>query len=219
MTVGQVQKLELYYATGACSLVPHVALEEAGAAFQATRVDLASGEQRSEAYRLINPLGRVPALAVDGEVISENIAILTYIAHQFPESGVLPLQWPLALGRAYELMSWLASTAHVTIAQIWRTERFTDDAEAAVALQRDGRVHVAAHFATIEQKIAGEWVLGHRFSVLDPYLLVFWRWGERLGMDMSAYPRWADLVQRTKARPTVARVLERETLAQETAGR
>ena len=219
MNAGQAEKLELYYATGACSLAPHVALEEVGAAFQTKRVDLATGEQRSEAYRSINPLGRVPALAIDGAVITENIAILTYIAQRFPMSELLPLGSPLDLARAYQLMSWLASTAHVSIAQIWRTERFTTDAGAAAALQRDGRHNVASHFATIERQVAGEWVLGDRFSVLDPYFLVFWRWGERLGMDMSEFPRWAGLVGRTMARPAVARVLHREAQAQEVAGR
>src|SRR5689334_12295831 len=101
--------LRLYYAPGACSLAPHVALEEAGAAFEVRRVDLAAGEQRREEYLAINPLGRVPALTVDDTTICENIAILTYVAQRFAYARLLPLESPLALGRAYEIMSWLAS--------------------------------------------------------------------------------------------------------------
>lgn len=204
--------LTLYYAPGACSLVPHVALEEAGATFEAVRLDLAKGIQRSAEYLAINPRGRVPALATGERVISENIAILTYLALKFPNAGLLPTN-PEAAAAAYEWMAWLASTAHVTIAQIFRPGRFTTDAAAAAVIQAEGRVSILGHLQTMDAALTGAWVLGRDFSVLDPYFLVFWRWGERLELDMSAYPNLRDHAERVRARPSAARALAREAAA------
>jgi glutathione S-transferase len=201
--------LKLYYAPGSCSLAALVALEEAGATFEAVALDLAAGDQRSAEYLAINPRGRVPTLALDGNAIGETVAILTTLAHLFPDADLLPSSSPLALGRAYERMSWLASTAHVSIAQIWRTERFTREPAAVRGLQEDGRRNVATHFETIEGWVGDGWVLDD-YSVLDPYVLVFWRWGERLGLDMSAFPGWKRHSARMLARPAVSAALARE---------
>jgi glutathione S-transferase len=203
--------LRLYYAPGACSLASHIALEEAGASFQTVRLSLPDGEQRRPDYLAINPRGRVPTLVVDGVPIGENIAILTTIAALFPRAELLPAE-PVALGRAYERMSWLASTAHVSIAQIWRTERFTSHPAAAERLQQEGRTLVAGHFATIEAWFEGDWVLD-RYSVLDAYVLVFWRWGQRLAFDPSHYPKWRAHTARMLDRAAVAAALEREQAA------
>jgi glutathione S-transferase len=105
--------LKLYYAPGSSAFAPLVALEELGVAYDVHRVDLAAGEQRQPTYLRVNPRGRVPTLAVDGEPVTEVLAILTYLAHAYPHGGLLPLADPLKLARAYEVMSWFASTVHV----------------------------------------------------------------------------------------------------------
>ena len=202
--------LMLYYAPGASSLAAHIALEEAAAPFDATRVMLSSGEQRSDVYRAINPRARIPALRTDDGVLTENIALLSYIANRFPAAELLPRNDPWLLGKAYEQMSWMASTVHVAIAQIWRTERFTEDEQASAMLKQDGRLHVQRFYGEIETVMGQEWLLGERYSVLDPYALVFWRWGERLGMEMAAFRNWAGHTKRMLERPAVIRVLERE---------
>ncbi len=76
--------LTLYYWAGASSVVPHIVLEEIGTPYERQLVNLAKGEHKSEGYLKINPHGKVPALAVDGAVLTENVAILTYLAKQFP---------------------------------------------------------------------------------------------------------------------------------------
>jgi glutathione S-transferase len=82
--------LILYYWPGASSVVPHIVLEEIGAPYERQLVNLAQGEHKGGAYLKINPHGRVPALAVDGMVLTENVAILTYLAKRFPETQLLP---------------------------------------------------------------------------------------------------------------------------------
>src|SRR4051794_10077855 len=82
--------LKLYYSPGACSLAPHIALEEASVAYEPVKVALAKGEQRTPEYLAINPKGRVPVLAEDDLVLTENAAILPYIAQRFPEARLWP---------------------------------------------------------------------------------------------------------------------------------
>jgi glutathione S-transferase len=204
-------QLKLYYAPGACSLAPHVALEEAGATFETVRIDLSANEQCSAEYLIINPRGRVPTLMVDGEAVTENIAILTCISRLFPEANLLPSETPIGAARAYDLMSWLGSTVQVSVSQIFRSGRFTSDEATKAVLQRDGRENVVRHYQVIEQALTGAWALGDGYSLLDPYLLVFWRWGERLGLDMDQHARWASHTARMLARPAVARAMARET--------
>lgn len=87
--------LKLYYAPGSCSFASFIALEEAGADFEAIRLDFKSNDQQDPAYLKVNPKGRVPALATDQGILTETPAILTYIAHAFPEKKLAPLMTPL----------------------------------------------------------------------------------------------------------------------------
>ena len=82
--------LTLYFSPGACSLASHIGLEETGASYEAKPILLAKQQQRTEAYLKINPRGKVPALSVDGKILVENTAILTYLARQFPEKKLMP---------------------------------------------------------------------------------------------------------------------------------
>ena len=205
----------LYYSPGACSLVPHIALEEAGAECTSRRVMLAEGAHRTAEYLKINPHARVPALEADGQVITENVAILNYLAQRFGALGSVPLGAPLAAARCNELLGWFASTVHIAFAQIWRPERFTGDAEAHPAIVAGGHEALRGHFAEIEGLLGSGWAVDGYFSAADSYLLTFFRWGKRIGHDMSAYPLWAELTERILNRPAVQRVLATEELAAE----
>ncbi|HKU93412.1 MAG TPA: glutathione S-transferase N-terminal domain-containing protein [Sphingomicrobium sp.] len=205
----------LYYSPGACSLVAHIALEEAGAKFTAQRVVLAEGAHRTAEYLKINPHARVPALEVDDRIITENVAILNYLALRFGAVGSVPLEVPLASARTNELLGWFASTVHIAFAQIWRPERFTADTDVHPAIVAGGHGGLRGHFAEIEGFLGTGWAVEGHFTAADSYLLTFFRWGRRIGHDMSAYPRWAALVERIIARPAVERALATEELAAE----
>jgi glutathione S-transferase len=207
--------LKLFYSPGACSIVSHIALEEAGADFEPMRVTLAEGEHLRPEYLEINPHARVPALATEHSVITENIAILNLIADLFGKDGSVPRDDPYGAARCNELLGWCASTVHISFAQIWRAARFTRDQSIHPAIVEGGRENLVSQFAEIEQLSGEGWLAGERFTAADSYALIFFRWGRRIGMDMTAYPDWAAHVQRVLERPAVQRVLEREGLKAE----
>lgn len=205
--------LTLYYAPGACSLAPHVALEEAGAAFEGVRLSLADGDQRKPDYLALNPKGRVPTLLVDGRALTEVTAILAYLDRRFPTVGLLPGHDPLLAGRAFELISYFASTLHVAFAQTSRPERYADDPEVKAALAEPGRLRFIHGLDLVEAAAASPdaWLVGETFTAVDAYALVIRRWAERLGVDLARYPAWTRKGDRALQRPSVLRALERES--------
>jgi glutathione S-transferase len=209
--------LKLFYAPGACSLAPHIALEEAGAAFEPVKVALAQGEQRTPAYLAINPKGRVPVL-VDGDVVvTENPAILRYIARRFPAAKLWP-EDDVALDAAcLEWCSWMSNSIHVSYAHIRRAERYADDETAKTEVIRKGRETTRQLWADVDARLAGrQWAVGTRYTVADPYLLVFWTWGRGpvLGYDMARdFPNWTAHARRMAQRVAVQRAFAREEIA------
>lgn len=204
--------LQLYFAPGSSSLAPLVALEELDIPYVGHRLDLAAGDQLRPDYLKVNPRGRVPTLVVDGQPVTEVLAILTYLAHRYPHSELLPLADPLKLAKAYEVMSWFASTVHVAFAQIARPERYADDEAVKAALATPGEARFARTLADIERLAQGQgsWLLGEAFSAVDAYALVIWRWAERRQIDTARYPAWSAKAARAFARPSVVRALRKE---------
>jgi len=207
--------LKFFHSPGACSLVSHIALEEAGADYDAVRVLLAQGEHLKPEYLAINPHARVPALATGQGTITENVAILNYIADRFGAAGSVPRGDAFETAKVNELLGWFASTVHISFAQVWRGNRFTRDETAHPALIEGGRQNLAQQFAEIEAMVGDGWLAGNRFSAADSYALIFYRWGRRIEMGMAAYPNWAALNRRLLAMPSVARVIEKEELGTE----
>ena len=214
----------LYYSPGACSLAPHILLEEIGAPF-ALELVAARGEREgpgtaTEAWRAINPKGRVPALApVAGsaggaaELLTEAPAILIYLASAHPEAGLLPAG-PAGLARCVEWLNWLSGNVHaMSCGQIWRAHRFSDDEAGLDAIRAKGRASLVEQYAYVEHLLGDgrEWAVGESYSVADAYLLVFYHWGGRIGLDMRRdHPAWARLMDKVLARPAVARALATE---------
>lgn len=205
--------ITLYYSPGACSLASHIALEEIGAPFEAKRVTIANGEHLLPAYLAINPHGRVPTLTDSDFVLTESPAILAWLGHRSPEAGLLDLDDPRRLGRTLELLSFFSSSVHIAFAQVWRAARFAARDAAREEVIAAGRLAVDGYFAELETLVSdGGWAVGGRYSLADPYLLVFYRWGGRIGVDMTAYPGWTRHKDAMLARPAVQRALAREEI-------
>ncbi|MEP7156596.1 MAG: glutathione S-transferase N-terminal domain-containing protein [Betaproteobacteria bacterium] len=203
--------IKLYYSPGACSLAPHIVLEELGIAYEAVLVSLKDGEHKKADYLKINPKARVPALNVDGKVLTENVAILTYLGGGYAERGLWPKDtWKQA--EALSLMAWLSSSVHIAAAGIFRPERFAEDGSAKETVTATGRATLEKYFADIEKLLTGKtFAMGGQYTVCDPYLMVFYRWGNRIGIPMKErFPMWGKHAQRVASRPTVKRVLEAE---------
>lgn len=207
--------LKLFYAPNACSLASHIALEEAGADYEAVRVDFASGEQKTPDYLKINPKGRVPALATDKGVLTENPVILGYVAQTFPNAKLAANDDSFAFGHMQAFNMYLASTLHVAFAHAFRAERYADGDEAVAAVRAKSAENIAAAFDFVEDYLADgrPWVEGDSFTVADPYLFVFTRWLYRDGMpNAERFPRAARHMARMNERPAVQRALEHEGL-------
>lgn len=207
--------LRLFYSNGACSLAPHIVLEETGIPFEPVRVDMASGQQRSPEFLRINPKGRVPALAVDDWVLTENPAILQFIARSHPDSGLWPETLP-EQARVAEWLAWIASTVHVAYAHVRRAERYADSEPALAEVRAKGLLTCRDLWRAIDTRLGGgPWAIGERYSVADAYLLVFWTWGRGsvLQFDMARdVPHWTAHALRMAERPAVQRAFRREGL-------
>ncbi len=199
--------LTLYYAPGACSMAAHIALEESGEKYTAKKVDLAGGEQRTEAYLKINPLGRVPALQLDdGQPLAENTAILPYLGKRF---GLWPRD-PIAEAKALSLIGFFAASVHPAHAHVGRPERYTADASAYPGLKEMGLRTFHGYLKQIDDRLAGREWFADRYSVLDPYALVFYAWGVRRDLPMPELKNYTAFKDRMVKRSAVARVIEDE---------
>ena len=207
-------KLILYYAPTACSIAPHIALEEVGVPFEPRRIDLAKGEQSSPEFLALSPLGRVPAMIIDGEAVTEVPALLTYVASLDTGVGLTPPPGTLAYARCFEWLGFLSSTVHVTYAQFRRPARFVVEGSPCWdEVSEQGRQRTIALYREVERRLENGWAAGDRYSIADINLFPFYTWAWRLELDLkSECPKWTALFERIKQRPAVQRALEREGL-------
>jgi glutathione S-transferase len=207
--------LKLYYAPGACSLAPHIALEETGDRYELSRVDLAAGQQNSAEFLRVNPKARVPVLTDGDWVLTEAPAILRYIAARYPAAGLWPWE-SREEARCAEWLNWLASTIHVAFGHVRRAARYASDPRAVEDVAATGKNTCRELWRAVEQKIGqGPWAIGERYSVADPLLIVYWTWGRGpvLGFDMANdFPQWTAHARRLARRPAVQRAFAREEL-------
>jgi glutathione S-transferase len=200
--------LTFYFETGSCALASLIALEESGLAYEPKRVDFSKLEQRSPAYLAVNPKGRVPALVADRGAISENPAILAYVAQIAVAAHLAPVEDHFEFARMQAFNNYLSSTVHVNHAHGRRGGRWTDDAAAQDTMKAKVPQTMTESFALIEEKLFGEpWAMGSDYTVADPYLFTIFRWAESDGVDVARFPRLVDHRARMLQRPAVQRAL------------
>lgn len=203
--------LKLYYAPRTCALASHIALEEAGATYEAVRVNFADGEQRKPEYLKVNPKGRVPALATGRGILTETPAILAFVAQSFPAAKLAPLDDPFAFAEMQAFNSYLCATVHVAHAHKLRGTRWSDDPAAHESMRAKVAQNMADCFGLIEQDmLKGPWVLGEAYSVADAYLFTIASWLEGDGVDPKRFPKVLDHRKRMAARPAVMRTLSQQ---------
>ena len=200
--------MKLYYSPGACSLSPHIALEEAGLPYEALAAPtkthkLADGTD----YYAINPLGYVPLLVLDdGTPLREGPAIVQYIADQAPAKNLAPANGSLA---RYQMQSWLnfiGTELHKNFSPLFNPAT-TDDGRTAAKEKVGGRLK------WVEGELAGkQYLMGDNFTVADAYLFTVTNWAGHTGMDLSPYPNLLAYRARVAARPAVIRAMTAEGL-------
>ena len=198
----------LYYATGTCALATHIALEEAGAPYEAVAVDFSAQAQRSPEYLAVNPKGRVPALVTESGTLTETPALLLFVAQRFPSAELAPLADPFLLAQVQEFNSYLCATVHVAHAHGRRGARWADDDAAIAAMRRKVTANMTECFELIEHKLLqGPWVIGERYTICDPYLFTIASWLEGDGVDTGKLPRVIEHRSRMLARPAVRKAV------------
>ncbi|MGA8052169.1 MAG: glutathione S-transferase N-terminal domain-containing protein [Burkholderiales bacterium] len=213
--------MELYFAPGACSFVPHVGLEAIRAAtgegFEPRLVKLHRGENKTPEYISMNPNGQVPVLVVDGRPLNQIIAICDYLDRRAPKAGLLPTDdW--ARAQALSQLAWMNNTVHPTFTRIFRTYEFAD----SEAGRADVRGRAVQRFRECLERIQG-WVenaspfwLGAKVSFHDAYAFTLLRWGGIAGIDPHSLPVYRAYVERVIAAPPVVAALERERIRLDT---
>ena len=208
---------KLYFAPGACSFVPHTLLEAAGMPFEPVLVKLHKGENYTDDYKALNPRSQVPVLVVDGQVITQIVAIVSLLDAQFPEQQFLP-RAPMARARALETLAWMNNTVHPTFTHIFLPHKFVDDATLHPALQRfnTGLYRgMLGELQALVERAAGAglaYLAGNHFGPLDAYALTLLRWGGIAGIDPADFATLQAFVTRIAQLPPVARAIERERL-------
>lgn len=203
--------IKLYYSPGACSLADHIVLEWIGKPYEAVRVS--REERRAPAYLAINPAGAVPALEDDGWVLTQNAAILNYLADTHPEAGLGGDGTPR--GRA-EVNKWLAvsnSDIHPSFHPLFGATAWLHDPELVEKSKDVARTKLRGLFERMDAQLAGrDWLAGAR-SIADPYLFVVLRWAKAMDVDLSGLGNLERFFTAMLADPGVRRALEQEGLA------
>ena len=209
--------MKLYFAPGACSFVPHTLLETIGEPFEPVMVKLHKQENYSPEYKAINPRSQVPVLVAGDQVITQIVAIVSYLDARFPQMGYLPSQ-PLDRARAMGTLAWMNNTVHPTFTHVFMPFKFAGSPEGQAEIKAHSAKLYAPMLAEIEAMARaaaakGQGYLGgEQFGPLDAYALTLIRWGGFAGIDPDNYPTlWAH-VQKVSTLPAVARAIERERL-------
>jgi glutathione S-transferase len=200
--------MKLYIAPGACSLAPHIALREAGAQFDLVIVDLKTRQaDDGTSFSDLNPKGYVPALRLDdGEVLTENVAVLLYIADRYPSAQLAPPPQTMAGFRMVESLCFINSELHKAFSALFSPVAL----EPARQYARD---HVARRLEYQQRALgAADFVSGQRFTIADAYLFTVLSWCGEVGIDLGRWPDLARYENRLRTRPAVLAALRAEGL-------
>lgn len=201
--------MKLYYTPGSCSLSVHIALNEAGLAFELDKVNLRAQPHTTEdgtVFSQINPKGYVPALVLaDGTMLTEGPAIVQWVADQVPEKNLAPLNDTLARYRLQEALNFIATEIHKGFAPLWTPTSSEEAKNAAWA-------RLSVHFDALETLFQQQDYLLANYSVADGYLFTCLNWGQFLNRSLAQWPAIEGFMARIRARDAVQKTLKAEGL-------
>lgn len=213
--------MELYFAPGACSFVPHVGLEIVKAAtgvdFTPRLVKLHKAENKTPDYLALNPEGQVPILMLEGRPLTQIVAIVDWLDRTYPGAGLLPAEgWPRA--QALSQFAWMNNTVHPTFTHIFMPHKFAESEAARAEVRRQASLQFRVQLERLQDMISGAapYWFGARLSCHDAYAFTLLRWGGYAGIDPKSLPRYYAYIERVMAAPPVAAALERERIKLDT---
>jgi len=201
--------MKLYYVPGACSLAPHIALREAGLAFELDKMDPATRRtEKGEDYTQVNPKGYVPTLRLDnGEVLTEAAVILQYVADQKPGAGLAPAAGTLERYRLHEWLNFVATEVHKQFSPFFNPKLTPEWKDNQLTL-------LGRRFDTLAKHLGHQpYLMGDRFTVADAYLFTILSWSKLFQVDLGKWPALTEYLGRIAARPAVQAALKAEGLA------
>lgn len=213
--------MELFLTPGACSLVPHVALEmvrqKTGEDFEPRIIKIHKGEQRTPEYLAMNPDGQVPVLRIDGRTLTQILAIVLYLDGRFPQAGLLPTE-PWERAQALSTMAWMNNTVHPTFTHVFMPHHYTDDKDAQQKLRTHGASQYRGLLGRLQAGIEAGDAPWNRpgLSPLDAYAFTLLRWGGFAGIDPADHPALEAYVERRMTDEPMAAALARERIALDT---
>jgi glutathione S-transferase len=200
--------MKLYYSPGACSLSPHIALREAGLAFEPVLASTKSHQlQDGTDYYGINPLGYVPMLELDdGTRLREGPAIVQYIADLAPGKNLAPANGTLSRYRLQEWLTFIGTEIHKGYSPMFNPN-MPEEAKTIA------RTRLASRYQWLDGQLEGkQYLMGENFSVADGYLFAVSNWAKPTGFDLSPYPHVQAWQARVAARPAVQEAMKVEGL-------
>ena len=209
--------IQLHYAPGNASMTPHLLLEELGLPFELKVVDRANNAHKSPEYLKLNPNGLIPVL-VDGDlVLYETAAIVLHLVDTHPAAGLAPALGTAERAHFYKWLVWLAASLQSQMPIYFYTDRYVAPGNTAGAAEVKAATEqrIAALIDQIDAQLAshgGPWLLGERFSALDPYALMLCRWTRSASRPARTLPHVGPFLQRVLARPATQRVFATEGL-------
>lgn len=209
--------LHLYFAPGACSFVPHVALEAAQAPFEPKLVKLHRGEHRTPEFLALNPSAQVPVLVVEGKPLTQIVAICDWLDRRFPQAGFLPTD-PWQRVQAISQLAWMNSTPHTTFTRVFFPERFAETDAGKAEVKRKAIETYRGTLERLQEWCAGAapYWFGSRVSFHDAYAFTLLRWAGYGGIDPRSFPALHAYVERVVQAPPVVAALARERIALDT---
>lgn len=207
--------MKLYFKPGACSMASHIVLNEAGAQFELDKTDTETGKtQCGQDFRAVSPNGYVPALQTDtGEVITENPALLQYLADLFPAAGLAPANGSLGRVRLQELLNFISSELHKTFGPFFSGKDMTDgERQAAVSAVWHRTAHIEHCLSDGRSHLTGE-----AFTVADAYAFVVLNWTGFVGISLDKFPLTQAYIERVRSRPSAQQAMRSEGLIPEEA--
>jgi glutathione S-transferase len=209
--------ITLHYFPSNASMTPHLLLRELGVPFELALVDRAQGAHKSPAYLKLNPNGLIPVL-VDGDlVLYETAAIVLHLVDTHPEAGLAPAVGTAERASFYKWLVWLSATLQSMMPHYFYADRLVapGNADGAAQVKAAAEARIASLIDQLEAEFArhgGPWLLGERFSALDPYAFMLCRWTRGMQRPARTLPHLGAFLQRMLARPAVQATIAAEKL-------
>ena len=207
--------MKLYYSAGSCSTSCHVVLEESGLPYEALCVDWdhPTESHAKEALKL-NPLGTLPVLVTDeGKVLSQNVAIQTYVADRAPDRRLLPSVGTVERAEAMNWLSFVAADLHKSFSPLFAVDSMTKDKAAQSEVRKWAHHGVNEYLNYLNQNLEGkDYLMGKNFTVADAYCFVVVGWSKWLEVSLEPYQNVQAYLARVSQRPAVKKVLKDEGL-------